>query len=185
MEDSQIITLYWQRSETAIVETQSKYGSYCYSIANNILNSHEDAEESVNDTYMAAWESMPPHKPDVLSAFLGKLTRRISIDKWRRRSADKRGGGTVTVALEELAGCIPSEFDLQKEMEAKELAEVINGFLDTLSSFEKEVFLRRYFYLSSIDEIAKRMRISDSKVKSMLHRIRNRLRTYLEKEGYK
>ena len=184
MEDSQIIALYWQRSENAIHETQNKYGSYCYSIANNILNSPEDSEESVNDTYLAAWESMPPHKPDVLSAFLGKLTRRISIDKWRKRSADKRGGGTVTVALEELTGCIPSEFDLQKEMEAKELAEVINIFLDTLSFPEKRAFLMRYFYLSSIDDIAKRMRFSDSKVKSTLHRIRKKLRTYLEKEGF-
>ena len=184
MEDSQIIALYWQRSENAIHETQNKYGSYCYSIANNILNSPEDSEESVNDTYLAAWESMPPHKPDVLSAFLGKLTRRISIDKWRNRSADKRGGGTVTVALEELTGCIPSEFDLQKEMEAKELAEVINIFLDTLSFPEKRAFLMRYFYLSSIDDIAKRMRFSDSKVKSTLHRIRKKLRTYLEKEGF-
>ena len=105
MEDKEIVQLYWQRSEEAITQTDRKYGSYCFSVAKNILPSQEDAQECVNDTYMAAWETIPPHRPDILSTFLGKLTRRISIDRWRAQTADKRGGSAVTVALEELEAC--------------------------------------------------------------------------------
>jgi RNA polymerase sigma-70 factor (ECF subfamily) len=133
---------------------------------------------------MAAWESMPPHKPDVLSAFLGKLTRRIAIDKWRRRSADKRGGGTVAIALEELSACLPSGVDLEKEVEAKELACYINTFLDAISPVERNVFVMRYFYLASTSDICGRFAMSESKLKSMLYRIRKKLRTYLERRGY-
>ncbi len=108
MEDDHIIDLYWARSEDAITETSEKYGKYCYAIAYHILSNAEDAEESVNDTYLGAWRNMPPHRPSILSAFLGKITRRISIDKWRGRTADKRGGGEIVLALDELADCVPS-----------------------------------------------------------------------------
>lgn len=131
MEDSRIVDLYWARSEQAIYETQLKYDHYCFSIANNILPFREDAEESVNDTYMAAWNIMPPNRPSILSTFLGKLTRRISIDRWRNLSADKRGGGTVPIALDELAECIPGGSDPVAEVEAKELAKAVGRFLDT------------------------------------------------------
>lgn len=109
MEDNRIVDLYWARSEDAITETSEKYGKYCYAIAYNILSNAEDADESVNDTYLDAWHNMPPHRPSILSTFLGKITRRISIDKWRGRTADKRGGGEIVLALDELADCVPSD----------------------------------------------------------------------------
>ena len=184
MEDSKIVDLYWERSEQAISETQNKYGHYCLSIARNILHTREDAQESVNDTYLAAWNAMPPNRPRVLSTFLGKLTRRISIDRWRILSADKRGGGNTALALEELAECIPGGSDPEAEVEAKELASTIGSFLDTLSSTERQIFLMRYFDLTNIQNISSKFNMSPSKVKSMLFRIRNKLREHLEKEGY-
>lgn len=184
MDDIQIIDLYWQRSEAAIVETQNKYGVFLFSIANRILPFREDAEESVNDTYLDAWNAIPPTRPHILSAFLGKLTRRISIDRWRSLSAEKRGGSTVTVALEELTGCIPGGSDPAAEVEAKELARAISRFLDTLPHTEQQVLLMRYFHLAGIQEIADSFCMSSSKVKSMLHRTRKKLRAHLAKEGY-
>ena len=184
MEDSKIVDLYWERSEQAISETQNKYGHYCLSIARNILPTREDAQESVNDTYLAAWNAMPPNRPSVLSTFLGKLTRRISIDRWRILSADKRGGGNAALALEELAECIPGGSDPEAEVEAKELASTVGSFLDTLSSTERQIFLMRYFDLTNIQNISSKFNMSPSKVKSMLFRIRNKLREHLEKEGY-
>ena len=184
MEDSKIVDLYWKRSEQAISETQNKYGHYCLSIARNILPTREDAQESVNDTYMAAWNIMPPNRPSILSTFLGKLTRRISIDRWRNLSADKRGGGTVPIALDELAECIPGGSDPVAEVEAKELAEAVGRFLDTVSHTERKVFLRRYFDLAKIQDIAIEFNMSTGKVKSMLYRTRNKLREHLQKEGY-
>ena len=184
MEDSSIVQLYWERSEAAIYETDKKYGRYCLSIADNILPSREDAQECVNDTYLAAWEAIPPHKPGVLSTFLGKLTRRISIDRWRSLTAQKRGGSTVTLALEELEACIPAQSDPAVQVEAKELAETVNRFLAKLPYQERRMFLARYFHMSSIQKIAEKYGFSDSKVKSMLHRTRKKLRTYLTEEGY-
>ncbi len=182
MDDTNIVELYWARSDEAIYETHRKYGSYCFSIAHNILPSREDAEESVNDTYLAAWRSIPPHRPHTLSTYLGKITRRISIDRWRRMSAEKRGGGTVFLALEELAECIPSNTDPAAELEAQELAECIGSFLDTLPSLERTLFLKRYFNMEKLQDIARNYNISLSKAKSMLYRIRRKLRVYLEKE---
>ena len=184
MEDSKIVDLYWARSEQAICETQNKYGSYCFSIARNILPSREDAEESVNDTYIAAWNIIPPNRPSILSTFLGKLTRRISIDRWRNLCADKRGGGIVPIALDELAECIPGGSDPVAEVEAKELAKIIGRFLDTVPYTERKVFLMRYFELAKLQDIAHQLNLSLSKVKSMLHRTRCKLRRYLQEEGY-
>ncbi len=183
MEDIQIVELYWSRSEQAIQETQTKYGSYCLSIARNIVPTREDAQECVNDTWLAAWHAMPPQRPGVLSTFLGKLTRRISIDCWRRLHARKRGGDTVTLAIEELAGCIPGGENPEATLEGRELTAAVNAFLDTLGHQQRRVFVLRYFYLESISSIAQKHSISESKTKSMLHRIRKKLRTYLEKEG--
>ena len=184
MDDSRIVDLYWERSEQAICETERKYGNYCFSIANNILPYREDAEESVNDTYLAAWNAMPPSRPCILSTFLGKLTRRISIDRLRNLKADKRGAGTVPVALDELSECIPSGSDPVAEVEAKELAETIGRFLDTVPHTERKVFLMRYFDLAKIQDIAEKFNMSVAKVKSMLHRTRGKLRMHLQKEGY-
>ncbi len=185
MDDKQIVDLYWERNEKAINATAVKYGGYCYSVAVNILNNPADAEECVNDTYLSAWNSIPPHRPSVLSTFLGKITRRISIDKWRKSGAEKRGGGQTAVVLDELAECIPDKNRVEQAVEAQILADVINSFVKDLQDKDRRVFLCRYFYLDSVESIAERFGYSQSKVKSMLHRTRQKLRTRLEKEGLK
>lgn len=184
MDDVRIVALYWERSDTAIPETASKYGSYLTSISYNILASREDAEECVNDTYHDAWSSIPPHRPSILSTFLGKITRRISIDRWRKLTADKRGGGELTLALDELEECVSGIGSMEDEIERKELAKLFNDFLNTLPVAERRVFLCRYWYMDPIQSIAQQFGFSQSKVASMLHRTRAKLRTALEKEGY-
>lgn len=184
MNDQRIVELYFARSQQAIAETASKYGKYCYAIAYNILNCHEDAEESVDDTYIAAWNSIPPHRPSVLSAFLGKITRRVAIDKWRKRSAEKRGGGEVPLALEELQDCIPEGESAEQVFEKQRLSAVIGDFVRSLPETEQKVFLCRYWYLDPIDAICRQFGFSDGKVKSMLYRTREKLRTRLQKEGF-
>ena len=183
MDDTQIVELYWARKESAIEETEAKYGSYCHSIALNILHNPDDANESVNDTWLDAWNSMPPHRPSVLSTFLGKLTRRISIDKWRRTTAKKRGDGQLPLVLAELEDCISDGKSIEEETERKLLAEVIAAFVKSLPETEQKVFLCRYWYMDSVSSIATRFRFSESKVKSMLSRTREKLRVRLEKEG--
>ena len=183
MDDTQIVELYWAREESAIEETETKYGSYCRSIAQNILQNTDDAAESVNDTWLDAWNSMPPHRPSVLSTFLGKLTRRISIDKWRHQNAKKRGDGQLPLVLAELEDCISDGKSIEEETERKLLAEVIAAFVKSLPETEQKVFLCRYWYMDSVSSIASRFRFSESKVKSMLYRTREKLRVRLEKEG--
>lgn len=184
MEDKQIIDLYFARSEQAIAETDTKYGSYCYSIAYNILTNREDSEESVSDTYMAAWNTIPPRRPGILATFLGKITRHLSIDRWRSRNAYKRGGGEIVLALEELGECVSGEESAEQSYLRKEMAVMFNRFLGDLPETERSVFLCRYWYLDSITEIAENFEFSQSKVKSMLMRTRDKLRKQLEKEGY-
>ena len=184
MEDNRIVDLYWARSEDAITETSEKYGKYCYAIAYNILSNTEDADESVNDTYLDAWHTMPPHRPSVLSAFLGKLTRRISIDKWRGRTAEKRGGGEIVLALDELAECVPSGHNVEHEAEAAALEKVIDDFVMSLPLTERRVFICRYWYLDPISAIAEQFGFSQSKVKMILHRQRQKLRSILESEAF-
>ena len=183
MDDSEIIELYFQRSEEAVTQTALKYGKYCYQIAYHILSSREDSEESVNDTYLAAWNTMPPRRPNILSAFLGKLTRYISLDRWKKRSAQKRGGGQVALSLEELEECISGGDDPGKEVDRKELLRYLNRFLDALPETQRKVFVCRYWYLESIPEIAARFGFSVSKVTAMLHRLREKLRAKLQLEG--
>ncbi len=183
MDDSEIIELYWSRTERAISETAVKYGGFCYSIAYNILANNEDAEESVNDTYMTAWTAMPPKRPTILAAFLARITRHLSIDRWRSRNRCKRGGGEIVLALEELAECASDDQTVEKALERKQLAELFNAFLDTLPETERRIFLCRYWYMDSISDIANYYGFSNSKVTSMLHRIRGKLRAVLEKEG--
>lgn len=183
MEDSRIVDLYWERSENAIRETSRKYGKYCYSIAYNILYNAEDADEAVNDTYMGAWNSIPPHRPSILSTFLGKITRRISINKWNERKSDRRGGGELPLALEELADCIPSDHNVEQLVEEAYLAKLIDVFVTELPDTERRIFVCRYWYLDSISSICLQFGFSQSKVKSMLYRTRGKLLKYLEKEG--
>lgn len=183
MEDSRIIELYFLRSEEAISQTAAKYGNYCFSIARNLLQDHEDAKEAVNDTYMGAWNAIPPHLPNSLAAFLGKITRRICVNRFLANRAAKRGGGETALALEELSRCIPSHWDIEKELEGAELSKVINCFVRELPDVERRVFVCRYWYIKPIKEIANQFGFSESKVKSMLMRTRNKLKNVLEKEG--
>ena len=183
MEDSQIIKLYFDRSEQAIQETDAKYGCYCYSIAYGILTNQEDAEESVSDTYLSAWNSMPPRRPPALAAFLGKITRNISIDRWRESRAFKRAEGQIEIALDELSECVSGTESAEETAIRKEILASLNRFLGTLQETERSVFLCRYWYLDSTEEIAEKSGFTVSKVKSMLHRIRKRLYAQLEAEG--
>lgn len=184
MEDNGIIELYFSRLEQAIVETDRKYGGFCYSIAYNILFNREDSEESVSDTYLSAWNAIPPTRPGILSSFLGKITRNLSLDKWRRRTASKRGAGEVPLALEELEQCVSDGETPERAYERKELEVSINRFLDHLAPTERNVFLCRYWYLDSIGEIAETFGFTTAKANSMLRRTREKLRRQLEKEGY-
>lgn len=184
MDDKAIIELYWKRSEKAISKTDAKYGSLCYSIAYNILANREDAEESVNDTYLAAWNAIPPQRPSVLRAFLAALTRRISINRWRAISAYKRGGGQVQLVLDELLDCASMEPDSESIVMGKEAYAALNRFLDQLPSVERTVFVRRYFLLDTASEIGENFGFTESKVHSMLRRTRMKLKAHLAKEGY-
>ncbi len=183
MNDSQIVALYWARDEAALSESAVKYGNYCRAIAWNILHSDEDADEAVNDTWLGAWNAMPPHRPSILSTFLGKITRRLSLKKWRSRDAQKRGGGETALALDELMDCIPDGKSVDEHLQAEELTRIIDSFLATIPSAERQVFLRRYWYLSSISEISRRYGYSKSKTESILYRTRKKLLARLNEEG--
>lgn len=183
MEDAAIIALYWSRDEAAIAETDKKYGPYCRAIARNILTVREDAEECVSDSYHHAWNAMPPQRPGVLSAFFGKLTRNLSLDRWRRLRAAKRGGSQVEVALHELEDCLPDHRRPDEELEAGETAELISAFLRRQSELDRVLFVRRYFHLEPLDSLARRFGLSTGQVKSRLHRTRQKLRAELEREG--
>lgn len=184
MDDFQIMELYWQRSEEAIVQTEEKYGPYCYAIARNILETPQDTQECINDTWLAAWNAMPPRRPKILATFLGKITRNLSLDRWRSLHRQKRGGGEVALALEELEGCLSSGDTPEDQLQRKELSQAINAFLATLPQSERQVFLCRYWYLDPIGQISRYTGFSQSKIASMLHRTRKKLAEYLEKEGY-
>lgn len=181
MQDAQIIELYFARNEEAIAATSAKYNSYCMQIAMNILHSREDSEECVNDTYLAAWNSIPPQRPERLSAYLARLARNLSLNRYKSNHAERRGGGELAISLSELDECIA---DTAVEDESAEAAgRRISDFLYTLNKETRQVFVRRYFYNDSISDIAHRFGMSDSKVKSMLHRTRIGLKAYLEENG--
>ena len=182
MDDEKIIELYFERNEEALTQTKIKYGKYCHSVAYHILNNDEDAEECVNDTYLDAWKSIPPHKPKVFSVFLGTITRRISLDKWRKQNAEKRGGGETFLSLHELEECIPFEQSIDEQLETERLAKILSAFLRSLPETESNIFVRRYFYFDSVKDIAKRYDFGESKTKMMLKKIREKLMTTLKKE---
>ena len=184
MNDAQIVELYWQRDESAVTVTQEKYNTYLLKIAYNILNNHEDSEESVNDTYLAAWNSIPPQKPAVLSTYLGKLTRRISISLFRRKNADKRQGGEFALSFSEMEDVMEGNMEPQKEMEAKLLGELLNQFLRSLKPDERRTFIGRYYYMDPLKEVAAYCGMSESKAKTILFRTRVKLKEYLKKEGF-
>ena len=184
MEDARIVQLYWDRNESAISETSNKYGSYCTSIAQNILGDQEDAQECVNDTYLNAWNSMPPHRPNMLSTFLGKITRNLCFNKYKHDHAHKRGDGQIPAALDELSECVSGKSDVQTEVEYHELVKAIDEFLESLSPQKRKIFVCRYWYNDSISEIAKLFRMKENAVSMTLHRIRAKLQKYLVERGY-
>lgn len=184
MQDDKIVALYWQRNEAAIRETEKKYGRYLLKIAHNILFDMEDSKESVNDTYLKAWNSMPPHKPDFLSAYLGKITRELSIDAFRTRNRAKRQPSEYVLSLSELGECISGSNTTEREVDMHLLADAISTYLRTLSKEARITFVGRYYYMDSIKEIAAWCGISEPKIKSMLYRTRQGLKDYLKEEGF-
>lgn len=184
MEDAEIIDGYWQRNEAAIAQTNEKYGKYLYSIAHNVLDSTEDAKECINDTWFQAWNSIPPQRPMNLKLFLAKITRNLAFNKLEEKNAKKRGGGEIVLVLEELKQCIADSSDVESAVSLKELENSINRFVQTLSTKESNLFVRRYFYTETVKAIAKRYGLSENNVSVSLSRIRNRLKNYLKQEGY-
>lgn len=184
MQDQEIIDLYNRRDEQAIVQTESKYGSYCMSIAQNILQNMQDSEECVNDTWLHTWNSIPPAQPNNLRTYLGKITRNLSFNRYEMRNRQKRGGGEVMLALDEIGQVASAEADLAAHIERQEFARILNAFLWSLPERDCSIFIRRYYYVESVDEIAERFALSKAAVFKILSRARTKLRTALEQEGY-
>lgn len=181
MQDEKIVDLFFARDEQAIAATSAKYNTYCMNIAMNILSNREDSEECVNDTLLAAWNSIPPSRPENLSAFLGKLTRNLSINRYKANHAERRGGGELALSLEELDDCIEDPRTLGDDPE--EIGHLISEFLYTQPKEMRQVFVRRYFHSESISDIADYFDMTESKVKSILHRMRHSLKPYLTEHG--
>lgn len=182
MEDSQIIDLYWNRDQRAIHETAGKYGGLLERVAWNILRCRDDAEECVNDTYLRAWNAIPPTRPAAFRTWLGAITRNLSLDRWKRAQAEKRGSG-MEVLLGELSDCVPASGGPQEALEDQALADLLSAFLRGLPQESRRMFLRRYWYGEPISDIAAAAGCGQGKVKSSLFRTRKALRTYLEREG--
>lgn len=184
MTDEQIIDLFWKRKETAIGEIQAKYGAYCFRVADNILKNREDSEECVNDTWLRVWNAIPPAYPKVLRMFLAKITRNLSFNRYQAKHRIKRGGGELEMVLEELEECLTDGFCLEEQVLARELGERINRFVRELPERNGNVFVRRYFYTETIEEIAERYGLTENHVAVILSRTRKALKAYLEREGY-
>lgn len=183
MEDHAIIDLFWARDEAALWETNLKYGAFCRTIAINILPSHEDAEECVNDTWLRAWNAIPPTRPAPFRAFLGRITRNLSLDRFRAARAQKRGGGEMEYLLDELVQCVPGKESVEGTFDARQTASIISRFLEAQPPLQRQVFMRRYWFGDSIADIAKRFAMNEGTVKSGLFRTREKLKRELEREG--
>ena len=183
MEDQQIVDLYFARSESAITETDRKYGRYCHSIAYNILEDHEDAKEIVNDTYLKAWNTIPPNRPDPLKPYVGMISRHLSLDRYEEYHTQKRGG-QVPLVLEELAECIPDNDSREDIGESVALKDALAKFIRSLPDKTQMIFLRRYWYASSVAEIAEEFGMRENSVNVLLHRTRKKLKDHLQKEGF-
>lgn len=182
MDDKIIIELYWERKEEAVRETALKYGKLCAYIAGNILSSQEDSEECVNDTYFAVWNAIPDERPNIFSAFISRITRNLALKKYEYLSAAKRNPGAIT-SLEELGDCISGTENVESEIEKMRIESTINAFLRQQSEEKRNIFIRRYWYFDTIESICKSTGFSQSKVKSMLYQMRQKLRKKLESEG--
>ncbi len=184
MEDFEIVELYWDRNENAITQTDRKYGKYCRKIAFSIVNDREDTEECVNDTYLQTWNSLPPQRPEKLSTYLGKICRNISINLYEKMTADKRGGNETDACLDEISELIGGSSEVEEQLDLTVLTDLINKFLRRCEKQARTVFVQRYWYMMSVKEIARENRMSDSNVKMTLSRTREKLKLYLEEEGY-
>ena len=189
MEDEKIIEMYFARNDDAITETELKYGNYCYQVAFNILRYREDSEECVNDTWLRAWNTIPPERPSCFKLFLAKITRNLSLDRYRKKAAKKRGGDKnleyMDEIISELGECVPAEVsDVEEEVISSELRDIINDFMYTLSERDRCVFLMRYFYGREMGYIAKKCGIREDNTRKILFRTRQKLKDCLEKEGY-
>ena len=184
MQDEVIVELYWKRDESAIRQTEKKYGNYLFKIAYNILANREDSMESVNDTYLKAWNSMPPHRPQILSTYLGKITREHSIDLFRKRHRQKRKASEYAISLSELEECISVGDSTEAQIEEGLLCEAINTYLRGLSPQARNLFVGRYYFMDSLKEVASYYGMTESKAKSLLHRTRIGLKVYVRKEGF-
>lgn len=174
MEDSQIVELYWQRNADAISETANKYGAYCFTIADNILHSAEDSDECINDTWLHAWNAMPPQRPNVLRMFLAKIIRNLAFDRFNARNAEKRGGGEISLVLDELEECLNGGVNTEAVYEAKELRQCIQRFVRALPERDGNVLVRRYFFADSVADIAKRYALTENNVMVILSRTRRK-----------
>lgn len=183
MEDDKIVQLYWDRDEAAITATSDKYGAYCLSISRNILGNNEDAQECVNDTYLKAWNTIPPHRPAMLSTFLGKITRNLSFDRYKSSRRDKRNGSQTALVLDEL-GEIIADKRSDDEIDRRELLESINSFLSALPPDKRKLFVLRYWYAFDISGIAGRFGMTENNVSVTLNRLRKKLREYLKERGF-
>ena len=182
MEDARIVQLYWERNEQAISATADKYGAYCASIARNILGDPEDVEECVSDTYLRAWNAIPPHRPQILPAFLGRITRNLALNRYRHSRADKRGGGRLPAVLEELSFVTGGE-DAEQALDRRGVVDAVNSFLAGLPARKRTIFLCRYWYLDSIAEIGARFGMTEGSVSVTLSRLRRKLRDHLLERG--
>ena len=184
MQDEKIVKLYWDRNEQAITETSEKYGHYCTKIAYNILSSNEDAQECVNDTYMNAWNSLPPHKPSILSTFLGKIVRNLSFNRYKHKRALKRGGSETALVLDELCDIVSDKEDVESAVSRKELVKALNEFIGEMSKEKRYMFIRRYWYTDSVKDIAEKCGRSENSVSVELNRTRKKLCDYLKERGF-
>lgn len=184
MEDAEIVELYWAREEDAVRQTKTKYGAYLNRVAYNILADLEDSQECVSDTLLAAWRSMPDNRPKNLRTYLGKITRQVSIDLYRRRNRMKRYASEYAISLEELGDSFTDGRTPEDELNARLLTETVNRFLRTLPDEARNTFIGRYYFFDSVKNVARYCGMSESKCKSMLYRTRQSLKVYLQKEGF-
>lgn len=184
MEDTKILSLYFARDEAALEETARKYGGFLFTVANAILYNHEDSEEIVNDTYWKAWETIPPQMPSAFRMYLAKISRNLAFSRWRKQTAQKRGGSEIDMVLEELESCIPAQGNVDDELNLNVLSDTIRSFLDTQKLMDQNIFLRRYFFAEEIEAIACRYQMKTGTVLRRLSRTRKKLKNFLIQEGY-
>lgn len=185
MEDSGIIELFFDRDEKAITYSIEKYGTYCYTIANNILGNKEDSEECINETWFAAWNAIPPERPRCLRAYFARITRNIATNIYRKNTSKKRGGGEIGIVFDELSECAADDIIIEDEIEKRELVHYINSFLDALPERERAMFVRRYFFAESIRDIALRFKVRENYIRAMISKTRRKLKKYLEEVYFK